>query len=754
MIETTEALGQDHDAWQQELLEAFQGSIAPVQIPWSYRLGILLAVLVMIALPLIYIGLIVAVGYSIYYHLTHHGAMLESGSSGRGRAMMVLAYAAWPVVGSISILFMLKPLFNWKSAKVEPRSLDREQEPTLFAFVDRVCEAVNAPKPQRIDVDCNINASAGFRRGFMSFLGTDLVLTLGMPLVAGLTLRQFGGVLAHEFGHFSQGAGMRLTYVVRTISHWFTRVVYERDAWDEQLKSLAGSLDLRLSWVLYLALFLVWLTRKILWVLMMIGHAVSGYMLRQMEFDADRYEARVAGSSEFAKTCRQLTVLNVAYQGAQSDLGEFYREGRLGDNLPRLILANVEQLPAEVYAQIDDHIRNSKTGKWDTHPSDKDRIASAEKENAPGIFLLEQPASLVFSDFDAVARVVTADYYRQIFGDELKLSDIHPVDELLARQNQQQGEKQALTRFFLGAFSALRPLRIPATEIREPADPQAALTALHQARSNMASQAKSYREALKSFDQADSTIVEAKQVTSLTDAHFRLKQADFNVPVDGAGPSAARQNAEGLQAKLEPEMEAFESSATLRLQNALMFLATDKVQQRLEGGVARWQACQRLLPALNALNHSHSKIVQLRNEHAALTALLGNLQGNEENQKLISQILAQLTKICRLLESIQREVGETLYPYDHAQGDIQLGPYLLNQLPPEDNLGAVYDAAGGTLDRYFQLYLRISSSLSQIAEHVEAVFDLEPLPPLPPMTQQVPDTSTSDTSKLGTADPT
>ena len=33
-----------------------------------------------------------------------------------------------------------------------------------------------------------------------------------------------------------------------------------------------------------------------LWVLMWIGHGVSSFMLRQMEFDADRYEARVAGS--------------------------------------------------------------------------------------------------------------------------------------------------------------------------------------------------------------------------------------------------------------------------------------------------------------------------------------------------------------------------------------------------------------------------------------------------------------------------
>jgi len=48
---------------------------------------------------------------------------------------------------------------------------------------------------------------------------------------------------------------------------------------------------------------------------MMTGHTVSGYMLWQMEFDADRHEARLAGSDVFQSTARQLVALNVANQG-------------------------------------------------------------------------------------------------------------------------------------------------------------------------------------------------------------------------------------------------------------------------------------------------------------------------------------------------------------------------------------------------------------------------------------------------------
>src|SRR5262249_12433881 len=156
------------------------------------------------------------VGYGVYYHAVNHVGILGT-VRGRGAVLTFAAYGAPLVVGAILILFMLKPLFSRPAKQGRTRTLKRQAEPVLFAFVERVCEAVGAPRPRQIQVDCEVNASAGFRRGLLSMFGHDMVLTIGLPLVAGLTLRQFAGVLAHEFGHFAQGAGMRLTYVVRSI---------------------------------------------------------------------------------------------------------------------------------------------------------------------------------------------------------------------------------------------------------------------------------------------------------------------------------------------------------------------------------------------------------------------------------------------------------------------------------------------------------------------------------------------------------
>jgi len=170
----------------------------------------------------------------------------------------------------------------------------------------------------------------------MGFFTNRLVLTIGLPLAQGLSVSQFGGVLAHEFGHFTQAIAMRLSYVIRTINMWFTRVIYERDTLDEQL--IEWSKQGNVYWVLMakLAVAMVWMARKVLWVLMATGHAVSAYMMRQMEYDADYYEQQVAGTANFKQTFLQMRLIHAGAQMAGNHLSESWKQRKLVDNLPLL----------------------------------------------------------------------------------------------------------------------------------------------------------------------------------------------------------------------------------------------------------------------------------------------------------------------------------------------------------------------------------------------------------------------------------
>ena len=687
----------NYDVIQQKVLGAFEGDIEPVKVSLGYRLGILLVTVVMVILPLIYMGIIAAVAYGVYYHAVNDTGMLEEGR-GRAKAVVLLAYLAPMIVGSILVVFMFKPLFSRPPKQGKPFSLKRREEPLVFAFVERICQAVRAPLPKRIDVDCQVNASASFRRGFWSMFQNDLVLTIGMPLVAGLNLRQLAGVLAHEFGHFSQGAGMRLTYIIRSISHWFTRVVYERDRWDERLIQWSQQTDIRLGWVLYLARLFVWVTRKILWVLMMIGHIISGLMLRQMEFDADRYEARLAGSDAFEETARQLPMLMVAFQGAQADLGNFYREGRLADDLPRLIMANVEQLPAEVRQKINASVKESITGLLDTHPCDKDRIANAHRENSAGIFHLKAPASVLFRNFSAQSKAVTWELYQDMLGPALKRTDLHPIDDLIKRQKREQKSYEALNRTFRGSFHVARPFHLADWSKSAPKEVDQVAKELLKLRDEIEAAAPEYRNICEQL------------------------------------PKVPPKNQELLGKKMQP----FEQSVGRRITSALGLLHSPQLARKINQADQLQHTCKKLHSTMKVLE---SQVEQAKKAAAArdrLVDLLNQLSERGQSEELINTIRQVMQKSVKLLASTHEALKATRYPFDHAKGKISIAEYVLPDLPDPEDPGAICYALDALVDNFFQLKARMVGQFCLITENLESAIGL------PPLSQPEPEAETND----------
>src|SRR5262249_34332434 len=102
----------DVSADAQEILGQLVGQIEPVRSPWGYKASILLVAVVMILLPMAYVGLIVGVCYLLYLHAVHDAGMLSvKHTSGSSEVYLFLLYMAPLLAGSGLILFMIKPLF-------------------------------------------------------------------------------------------------------------------------------------------------------------------------------------------------------------------------------------------------------------------------------------------------------------------------------------------------------------------------------------------------------------------------------------------------------------------------------------------------------------------------------------------------------------------------------------------------------------------------------------------------------------------
>jgi len=396
----------------------------------------------MVLLPIIYVGIIVLVAWGVYEHALHPRYQLGGGT------VALLGYLAPIIVGGVLVFFMIKPLFARRPKDYGPPGVLPAEEPELFRLIYAVCDTVQAPRPARVLVDFQVNAFAGFRRGLPDLLRRRLTLSIGLPLVAGLSVRQFGGVLAHEFGHFSQGAAMRLTFIVRSVNAWFARVVYERDAWDDRLRSSAQRSDFRFGIILHLARAMVWVTRRILWLLMNVGHAVSCFMMRQMEFDADRFESQVVGSETFAETTRHFQLLNAAWQQTIAQQTEAYATNRLVNDLPRLSAMAAKRLATQAVQANRAVLPTAKTGWFDTHPSDHDRIQASKALGAVGMLHGDGDATRLFRDFRATAQALTKHYYEEECGIDLKDVTLHSFEEMSTEMLAAAEEDELVEKWF------------------------------------------------------------------------------------------------------------------------------------------------------------------------------------------------------------------------------------------------------------------------------------------------------------------
>ncbi len=391
----------------------------------GYRLRLAIVLAGLLLMQLLYVALIALVVAAIFAYIAFLFTLQM-----RINWVSLLIYIGPPLAGLILLFFLFKPIFARKQKPPEPVRLEPEDEPVLFAFVERLCRTVGSSKPSAIHLDLGVNASASLN-GWRGFFTGKLVLTIGLPLVRSLTLPQFTGVLAHEFGHFAQRAGMRSYFLIQTIRHWFGRVVYERDSWDDMLEEGGEGEDIRFRAVRGIARLGVKFGRWYLSRLLKCGQWISCGFSRQMEFDADRYEASVVGSAVFEQTSLRMPEIEAGADAAWQSTNWNLRLGRLPDNVPLLIEKHTEMLARPTLEEIRTQVLGVKTQPNDTHPATAERIEQAKSWASPGCFWLDGPASRLFRDLESASRTVTEYVYRLNLGEEFEERKLTPASTLV-----------------------------------------------------------------------------------------------------------------------------------------------------------------------------------------------------------------------------------------------------------------------------------------------------------------------------------
>lgn len=682
----------------------------------SYQLGVVAVASLMVLLPAIYVGLVVLAGWGVWYHATNDLFLLHGGSLWFGLPLYL-----GPLVGGLTLIaFMLKPLLAARPPAAPAMALDLEQERRLFGFIERICRQVGAPLPRRVEVNCAINAAAGFRRGAASLFSRDLTLTIGLPLVAGLNARQFAGVLAHEFGHFSQGAGMGLTYVIRQINGWFFRAVYERDSWDLALERASRTADFWFGGALHAARGGIWLSRRILWALMHAGHAVSCYLLRQMEYDADRCECRVAGSDAFCEVMLRLADLNAASDVAAAALRDSWRAQRLPDSLPLFIVGTSAETPSEVRAETARRVAEAKTGVFDTHPCDTDRVRAAVALDARGVVRSTDPATTLFQDFPSLSRQVTRFSYEKEHG--LPIQDRNLVDtETCLRESRSLRAIRALSeRYFGGVSTVFHPISIDTQELLPVPDPEAGLAELRSARERMEAAVTRARYAQGHQEEFGDRLFNAENALALLTAGFAIEPGQFGLEARTPGTVAeAITRLEDQRRQSAAPLAEYSLRARARLRAALRQLGSPSLAGRIADAQVLRQEVARLVPALAVLGPALPSLHDLNRKFTAWQVLLMNHGQGAGPAGLDAVTRDRAEQLRGLVREVSRGIGGVPYPFSHAQGAITLEQYVQPDAPPSDEQQALFGESVACLERLFPLYDEVLGRLAQIAMQVE-----------------------------------
>ncbi|MFH2047700.1 MAG: M48 family metallopeptidase [Pseudomonadota bacterium] len=730
------------------IIRGFQGKIEKIPIPFLYRIGLGVTAFIMLLLPLIYLAFITGIGYLLLFHIRENITLFHELRSARGA---IIAYVAPIIIGFLLMLFMVKPIFARRWVNDNRCPIDPKKEPFLYAYVEKIADMLGAPLPAEIYTIMQVNASAGLKRGIKGFFSNELELTIGLPLVAGMNLYQLTEVIGHEFGHFSQTVAMRFSYIIRLINHWFARVVYEKDEWDVRIKQWSKKWDFRISIILYFAMFFIWLTRKVLWMLMWIGEVVSCFMMRQMEYNADRHGLALIGADVFQSGSERLEILSGAHQWAYNDLGSAWREGRLVDNLPALIQSRANRIPQSDKKKIIQSLKNSnRRGLFDTHPSTAERIAHARKYDKPpkfyldtndseiqrylaeiqpddpdGIYRCSPPSTILFSNFPTTCKEDTNDYYTMVLEQSIPEDRLIPFEQLIKNQDKEAEAFDALEQVFGGQFNMFIKPEEFSLPIKQPKDAKICIERIKTLKAKLNQQKKEYSTTVSIYKKIHKRMLQLDRAIVLLEAGFTFNPKDFNLThANRETVEQARSRASAEGQGLFNQMKQFEATSFERIEQSLSMLAYDPIIKRIPDSKELKTRAQNYMETWNILADSHDDFMAIESSYQQLIVLAHQLEDNQDNELFIKKIHKLMHTGHHLLQDVKVRFADSDYPFDHAEKNILLGHFLVGNIPREDNLGELINALENGMSAPFILLGRLIANLAAIVVQIEKALNI------------------------------
>jgi Zn-dependent protease with chaperone function len=308
------------------------------------------------------------------------GVVLAARTGSGGFLLLMLGLVA---VLAFGVGRVLLPTFRRTTRPASGVELSRSAQPRLWTAIDGLADAVGTRTPDELRLVPDVTVRLTQNGRMLGLRPHTRRLSLGMPLLSGLTELQLRALIAHELGHYSARHDALAGVTYRGMEAW-RALVAELDA-----DSITGRIVLRYS---------------------RFYRSVSDSVIRRQEVEADWHSVQVAGKGATAAALRETAAMDRAWATFLDRYGDL---GSAERRRPLALFDGFQQFLADPARQLQlVEVRNAPGGEAspdsDGHPPPASRIAAMDKCPADGVIddctpalsLLDQPEQ-VMSELEA-----------------------------------------------------------------------------------------------------------------------------------------------------------------------------------------------------------------------------------------------------------------------------------------------------------------------------------------------------------------
>jgi hypothetical protein len=265
------------------------------------------------------------------------------------QAGVVCGKVLLPVFAGAGVLLLLLKPFLAKKAEAEVTvDLDLSSEDGMRRFLRELCAELKVEFPERVAVSCEPTVKVRRRAWGKLGRGKGLELVLGLPLLVGMELRGFGGLVSRELGFFSEGIWRTAERVLRSVHCWLARAVRAQDSWDRRIeRAREAGVEGDFPFLAGCAEALVWLARRPLWLWLRASGMLCGKVLRRTEEQADERMIAFSGSQWLAPVVMRQRELEEGYAVARRQCEGALSMNDLPRDFPSLAVLRSNLLPED-----------------------------------------------------------------------------------------------------------------------------------------------------------------------------------------------------------------------------------------------------------------------------------------------------------------------------------------------------------------------------------------------------------------------